>query len=334
MSEVPRTRQTPVQAKDERPKWETAKTLEDYWEERKTFFNEEDHAKAWKETARIVEEESNDMVDRLNKEIDALLTYAGLFSAIQTAFNIELYKRLSDPDPVLVALGMMSAQLSSFTVNRALVNSTGPTFVFNQSIPAAVPLWIVVVNALWFSSLISSLSAAFIGIMAKQWLTQYKSGVSGTERHTARLRQLRLNSLKRWRVEEIVGVVPVLLQLASGLFFAGLLVLLWNLNRTVAIVGSIFVGFLAVFSLSTIILPSIVMHCSYLSPPSRVLFELTRPCRRALCYFCGQLSLWIAYRCDFRRATPHGNSAVDYHVSYSLDPKGTPDAGRVIHQLL
>ncbi len=236
---------------------------------------------------------------------DIIDVQAGLFSAIQTAFNVELYKRLTpdpDPDPILVALERISAQLSGFAVNLAFVNSTQPGFVLGDAKTPDVPAWVVVLNALWFSSLISSLAAASIAIMAKQWLTEYKSGVSGTTRQTARLRQLRLNSLKQWRVEEIVSFLPVLLQIASGLFFAGLLILLWNLNRTVAIIGTVLVGILAVFSFSTIILPSVAAHCSYLSPPSRLLFALTRPCWRALYLFRRQLSSRIAsyYYCYAR----------------------------------
>ncbi|RPD67942.1 hypothetical protein L226DRAFT_427922, partial [Lentinus tigrinus ALCF2SS1-7] len=71
-----------------------------------------------------------------------------------------------------------------------------------------------------------------------------------------------------------VAMLPVLLQIASALFFAGLLVLLWQLDRTVAIVESVFVGMLVIFSLTTIILPSMTTHCSYISPPSRALFVL------------------------------------------------------------
>ncbi len=227
---------------------------------------------------------------------DIIDVQAGLFSAIQTAFNVELYKRLMpdpDPDPVLVALERISAQLSGFAVNPAFVNSTQPSFVIGDVKTPPVPLWVVVLNALWFSSLISSLAAASLAIMVKQWLTEYQSGLSGTSRQTTRLRQLRLNSLERWRVKEIVSFLPVLLQIASGLFFSGLLILLWNLNRTVAIVGTVLVGILAVFSLSTIILPSVATHCSYLSPPSRALFELVRPAYKGLYLLRLNLCTWI-----------------------------------------
>ncbi|RPD77332.1 hypothetical protein L226DRAFT_569510, partial [Lentinus tigrinus ALCF2SS1-7] len=63
------------QAKNERPKWETAETLEDYWYARKTFFTEEERAKAWDETANIVKKYSDEMVERWNKEIDTLLVF-------------------------------------------------------------------------------------------------------------------------------------------------------------------------------------------------------------------------------------------------------------------
>ena len=138
-----------------------------------------------------------------------------------------------------------------------------------------VTLYAVWLNALWFASLICSLSAASIGIMVKQWLNEYSTGLSGKSRQIARLRQLRLNGLRRWRVKEIVVVLPVLLQTASALFFAGLLVLLWQLNHVVATVATALVALLIIFSLSTIILPSIVTGCAYLSPPSRALYELT-----------------------------------------------------------
>ncbi|KAI0708749.1 hypothetical protein C8T65DRAFT_209367 [Cerioporus squamosus] len=241
------------------------------------------------------------MIERWNKEIDTLLVYAGLFSAILTAFNVQSYQLLTPPpatDPVIVALERISAQLSAFSVNPPFVNSTQPAFIHRDPTPPA-SRWAVWLNVLWFSSLIFSLSAASVGIMVKQWLHEYNSGLSGTSRQVARLRQLRLKSLKRWHVADIVSVLPVLLQIASALFFAGMLVLLWHLNRTVAIVGSILVGVLAIFSLSTIVLPSLATHCAYISPPSRALFERTQPLRNLLYLGRRRLSSWVLGRYAF-----------------------------------
>ncbi|KAI0712726.1 hypothetical protein C8T65DRAFT_176460 [Cerioporus squamosus] len=292
----PGTERGQWEAKDKRPEWETAGKLWAYWQTRKTFLTNEQRADAWKETAHIMKTYSDEIVDRWNKEIDTLLVYAGLFSAILTAFNVQSYQLLTplpEVDPIIVALEKISAQLSSFSVNPPSVNSTQPAFVHQDAIPTPTPMSAVWLNALWFSSLIFSLSAASAGIMVKQWISEYNSGLSGTSRHVARLRQLRLQSLERWHVKEIVGVLPVLLQIALVLFLAGLLVLLWSLNRTVAIVATVLVGILAVCSLATIILPSIATHCSYLSPLSRAFFELTRPLRRLVHLCRRELSSWI-----------------------------------------
>ncbi|RPD63451.1 hypothetical protein L227DRAFT_390204 [Lentinus tigrinus ALCF2SS1-6] len=287
--------QNPEQRKREPPEWETAETLEEYWEARKTFFTHEEHAEAWKKTSKNLEAYSDKLVERWNTEIDTLLVFAGLFSAILTAFNVQSYQLLTPPppDPVLIALERISAQLSSFSINPPSVNSTAPAFVNHDPTPPPPPRYAVWLNALWFSSLIYSLSAASIGIMVKQWLNEYNAGLTGTPREIARLRQLRMDSLKRWRVKEIVAMLPVLLQIASAHFFAGLLVLLWQLDRTVAIIGSVLVGVLVIFSLTTIILPSVTTHCSYISPSSRALFVLTRSLPIFVIKLRYQLSSWI-----------------------------------------
>ncbi|RDX49714.1 hypothetical protein OH76DRAFT_1455771 [Lentinus brumalis] len=178
---------------------------------RATFFTEEQHRQAWENTADIVKKSSDEMIERWNKEIDTLLVYAGLFSAILTAFNVQSYPLLTPapPDPVLMALQQISSQLTSFSVTSSFINATHPTILDLQA-PAAPPpeRWAVWLNALWFASLICSLSAASVGIMVKQWLNQYSSGLSGSSRQIARLRQHRLNALEKWCVGGIVAILP------------------------------------------------------------------------------------------------------------------------------
>ncbi|KAI0702784.1 hypothetical protein C8T65DRAFT_261713, partial [Cerioporus squamosus] len=125
--------------------------------------------------------------------------------------------------------------------------------------------------------------------MVKQWLNEYTSGISGKSRQLARLRQHRLNALMKWRVAEIVGVLPVLLQVASALFFAGLLVLLWNLDSGVAIVATVLVGVLGAFSLTTMALPAFTRDCSYRSPPAYAIFKIMRPVKRAFYSCCRRM---------------------------------------------
>ncbi|KAI0698818.1 hypothetical protein C8Q76DRAFT_802885 [Earliella scabrosa] len=257
---------------------------EERWEDRKKEFTDDQKKHAWDKTADTVKTYSEEMVKRWNGEIDTLLVYAGLFSAILTAFIVQSYPLLTpDPsDPVLVTLQQISAQLNSFSVNPPFVNSTQPALSLEEVPPAPVPRWAVWLNALWFSSLIFSLSAASVGIMVKQWLNEYSSGLSGTSRQIARLRQYRLDKLARWRVAVIVAFLPVLLQAALVLFFAGLLVLLWQLDQAVAVVASTLIGILSVFTFGSAILPAFTTDCCYLSPLVYAIFDLVRPLRAAL----------------------------------------------------
>lgn len=198
-----------------------------------------------------------------------------MFSAILTAFNVQSYQLLQPAptlDPVLVALQQISAQLSSFSNNPPFVNSTQPAYRQTDTLTPRAPRAAVWLNALWFSSLILSLSSASVGIMVKQWLNEYCGGISpSTSRETARLRQYRLNNLIKWRVGAIVMSIPVLLQLALSLFLAGLLILLWTLHNSVAAVASTLVFLLAAFTIGTMLLPLARFGCAYLSPQTYAL---------------------------------------------------------------
>ncbi|EJF56145.1 hypothetical protein DICSQDRAFT_18144, partial [Dichomitus squalens LYAD-421 SS1] len=151
---------------------------------------------ALEKTAEVIKQYSDEMVKRWKEEIDTLLVYAGLFSAILTAFNVQSYLLLQPSTP--------------FSVNPpgALVNSTHPVTPFAPIPMAPVETWAVWLNSLWFSALICSLASASIGILVKQWLHEYEAGISGTSVEIARLRQYRLNHLAKWRVAEIIAILP------------------------------------------------------------------------------------------------------------------------------
>ncbi|THG92448.1 hypothetical protein EW026_g8463, partial [Hermanssonia centrifuga] len=89
-------------------------------------------------------------------EMDNLLIFGTLLAAVVTAFVIESNKLLdpTDLDPGggdLEALNDISAQLSSFSVNKAFVNSTH-TLNKRETDPAPTSN-VVRVNTLWFLSL-------------------------------------------------------------------------------------------------------------------------------------------------------------------------------------
>ncbi|KAI0644899.1 hypothetical protein C8Q79DRAFT_739345 [Trametes meyenii] len=250
-----------------------APDVEDVLSRRKNLFTKEETDKAWEDVSSMVKNYSDEMVNRWNKEIDTLLVYAGLFSAILTAFTVQSYPLLQPvvPDPSIVILQQLSLQITSFSNQFPTPNST-------RASPAGIPVpdpvsrSVVWLNVLWFSSLVLSLSSASIGILIKQWLNEYNSGISGTSCEVARLRQRRLNNMLEWHVADVVVAIPILLQLSLALFLAGLLILLWSLESTVAATATVFITSLALFTVGTTVLPLVKETCAYLSPQTFLLY--------------------------------------------------------------
>ncbi len=201
-----------------------------------------------------------------------------------TAFNVESYHLLQpDPsDPTIAVLQQISAQLNGYTFTPPFLNATNTTAGSHLApAPFQAPASAVWLNSLWFSSLVFSFAAALLALFVKQWI--YEAMVGGTSRESARLRQYRYNGLLKWGVGTVVVVLPILLQLASVLFLAGLLVLLWTLHNTVAAITSILVAIVFTFVIGFTLLPVFQSDCSYRSPASFAIYAVLRViCNEAL----------------------------------------------------
>ncbi|KAI0633826.1 hypothetical protein C8Q77DRAFT_816347 [Trametes polyzona] len=223
---------------------------------------------AWKFCAATLEHHYDERLKRWNAELDTLLVFAGLFSAALTAFNVQSYLLLQpdNTDTIVLALVHISAQLESQTANASSVNSVRTAFAPPDPTLFAAPSYAVWMNMLWFSSLACTLSAGSIAVVVKQWLYQSGQGLSGSSSDMARLRQYRYDSLLKWRVPGILAALPLLLQVALALFFAGLLILLYSLHTSVAVVVSVLVGGVLLFTAATTLLPVYYPDCCYQSP--------------------------------------------------------------------
>ncbi|KAI0700360.1 hypothetical protein C8T65DRAFT_284596 [Cerioporus squamosus] len=222
--------------------------------------------------AHTVQEHCDQMVRRWNTEIDMFLVFAGLFSAVLTAFNVQSYALLQQDssDIIVNALVHLSAQLANDI----------PTGLRYVPPPFHAPRYAVWVNALWFSSLICTLSASSVAIMVKQWLQQYSLGLSGNSHDVARRRQYRYESLLKWHVDSIIAMLPILLMMSLIMFLAGLIILLWNLHSVVAGIATALVSVLLLFMSATTVLPAFQPDCFYLSPQALVVFLVKQTFRR------------------------------------------------------
>ncbi|KAK7043849.1 hypothetical protein VNI00_008014 [Paramarasmius palmivorus] len=161
-----------------------------------------------------------DMVKNWRDDIDTLLVFAGLFSAVVTAFTIESYQWLEeDPADTTVALLMqISMQLNASNISER------PPFEADSSS--------IRINCFSFLSLIFSLTSALFGLLCKQWVREHQRDTqTRTPGEALALRQLRRDSAEKWGVSSFVSALPILLEVALLFFFAGLLDLLWNRNR-------------------------------------------------------------------------------------------------------
>lgn len=159
---------------------------------------------------------------------------AGLFSAVLSAFLVAIYPNLqaNASDQILQVLERIATQTASYKIQSGFLNATiinnSPSPSTFQPAPSDV-----LVNALWFASLVVSLITASFGILVKQWLREYLAVENPSPQARLRVRHLRYPELRKWKVFEIAAALPLLLQIALGLFFLGLCFLTTSINSTV-----------------------------------------------------------------------------------------------------
>lgn len=159
-------------------------------------------------------------------------------------------------------LGQLVNQTGGYTITAGSANST---FVITTTVPAdfTPSLAALRVNQLWFSSLVVTLITASFAMLVKQWLREYLSVDYTSPHERLRARQFRHPGLATWKVYEIAGFLPLLLQLALGLFFLGLCVFTWSINRSVGETSIVLVAGWVFLLLSATLAPLASPRCPY-----------------------------------------------------------------------
>ena len=150
----------------------------------------------------------------------------GLFSATVGAFIIESYKTLS-PDPgnqTVALLGQISQQLAGF-------NGTFPNLPTTQ--PPSSNTSAILVNAMWLISLVLSITSALLATLLQQWARRYTQMPQIPSLVSQRARvcsYLFLGTLK-YKMNFAVETVPTLLHISVFLFFIGLVIFFFTINK-------------------------------------------------------------------------------------------------------
>lgn len=156
---------------------------------------------------------------------------------------------------------------ASYTMHLGIVNSTATTA--GTPIPATTSgpsANNILVNVLWFASLMISLIAASFAILVKQWLREYLAVQNPSPQARLRVRHLREPQLAAWRVIEIAAVLPLLLQLSLGLFFVGMCYFTSEIHSSIGHTTIPLVAGWAACFLSVTLLPFIFPRCPYRTP--------------------------------------------------------------------
>jgi hypothetical protein len=201
--------------------------------------------------------------------VDRVLTYSGPFSAILSAFLIEVRSGLqSDPQETT-----NDRPLSIFT---ALTNSTAP-LPLPANTSFSPPSSLVIITSLWFTSLAISLIASLGAISAKTWILEYGEWMTARPplpQDDALPRHRRYLGTRKWQFAAIISAIPILIHIALFLFLAGLIVLLWNDNATVVIVMVALVGLATMVYVLCTALPLLFNDCPLSTPLSPPLCRL------------------------------------------------------------
>ncbi|KAJ7106737.1 hypothetical protein C8R44DRAFT_886001 [Mycena epipterygia] len=162
----------------------------------------------WTAYKTMAEEYDKEFKEKYGTDLDTALIFAGLFSAVSSAFIIQIQPQVQVGNP---------------------------------------PPIILVAQSLLYISLFATLMAALLAVLGKQWLMYYSVADRGSMEQRGIARQRKLDGIRKWKFEGIMQTFPLLLQFALLLFAAALSTYLWTVHHSLAIIVVVlsFLGFMA-----------------------------------------------------------------------------------------
>ncbi|PPQ66135.1 hypothetical protein CVT24_000222 [Panaeolus cyanescens] len=204
----------------------------------------------WEEAMHMIQKEDDALCDAWNAEIQNLLIFSGLFSAVVTAFAVETQKLLQD-DPEVATVLLLAELGTHFLPNSTVTDKIADPFRSSPSDRQSFRI-----NCFIFSSLIISLGTALVGIIVLQWIRSYRKPERSYDREGISLREARHQAFDKWGVPAIIAYLPVALGGSFIVFLVGLVDFLQTMNNVLAIVIGSFVLGIVVFLLVTTFLPA------------------------------------------------------------------------------
>ena len=189
-----------------------------------------------------------------------------MFSAVSSAFIVSMQSGLTP-----------SASDTTNALLKILINKIDNTTFPPQE--AALPVWtgpsstMIWIQTLAYTSLSSSLLAAFGAVLGKQWLRHFKTSRfgRGALHERCQRRQQKLDGLESWHFSTILATLPIFLQLSLLFFGIALAGNIWTLQHTVASVLMATTAFGLIFYFFTVVSSLKSPDCPFQTPVSTVL---------------------------------------------------------------
>ncbi|KAI0299112.1 hypothetical protein B0F90DRAFT_1577513, partial [Multifurca ochricompacta] len=124
------------------------------------------------------------------------------------------------------------------------------------------------VNSLWFLSLAISLTCAMLATLLQQWARQYVKVTQPrySPHKRARIRAFFAEGVDKLHLPWAVEALPTLLHLSLFLFFAGLVIFLFNVNHTVFKIVMCWVGICTGLYICVTLMPIFRHDSPYYAP--------------------------------------------------------------------
>ncbi|KAG8932445.1 hypothetical protein FRC02_001124 [Tulasnella sp. 418] len=220
----------------------------------------------WSDYLDLAQAYDKEFAGGLHTQLDSLLTFAGLFSGINTGF-IVLSLGLLNPTPVDQTNALLRILLSQHNVSMAILDEASQQWTLKP----------VGVRSSYFLS--ASLSCGLLtlvgAILGKQWLAYYErsSEVGNLEERVVKHQNL-TDGLDTYSVRALLYSLSILIQFAVVLFLVGFIDYLYDLHRGIAlsVISSVCVA--GILYIYTVIVATLDPKCPFQTPVSFALRTL------------------------------------------------------------
>ncbi|KAF8267419.1 hypothetical protein EI94DRAFT_1786428 [Lactarius quietus] len=212
-------------------------------------------------------EDDKKMAERWQKDADGILVFTGLFSAAVAALiAISIQALQSNPQDTtafyVALIYQLLAEGKGQTVTLPSLPKPASSFT-----PPKYAIW---VNAFWFLSLAISLTCALLATLLQQWARRYirRTQPRYSPHKRGRIRAFYAEGVDNLHLPWAVEALPALLHLSLFLFFAGLLVFLFNTNHGAFAAVAWWIAFLTTAYLFITFMPLFRYESPYYAPLS------------------------------------------------------------------